>query len=188
MYVIRNKQTGKIVYIHYERSSTPVDGKTIYETFDPETMEIGWTEKRYIPTHFKINNEGRVEELDLDEQIELGCFKIQSTHKVVKGRVVSKTLDELLKEKIISIEQVKKDAISRISAIAFEKRQELIPDYKLANSAIDIYEDKTLESYKATIQAFREEYYRLKTAIENANTIDEIEANHPRFPTEIMGE
>jgi hypothetical protein len=65
-------------------------------------------------------------------------------------------------------------------------RQKLIPDYQLQNAVLGVYDEARRTVYQTTIAAFRDEFYRLKTAVENASTLAELEAITPAFPAGIV--
>jgi hypothetical protein len=62
----------------------------------------------------------------------------------------------------------------------------MIPDYQLQNAALGVYDEAKRAACQATVAAFRDEFYRLKTAIENATTLAELEAIKPAYPTELV--
>lgn len=71
------------------------------------------------------------------------------------------------------------------SELSLNQRNNLIPDYKLQNAVLGVYDEKTLADYRSTIQRFRDEFYRVKEAIESAETLEELKAVKADFPTEI---
>ena len=77
--------------------------------------------------------------------------------------------------------------IAEFSLESFSKKLELIPEYKIQNikDGFTGY-DFTLEDNGVTIQAFIDEFYRLKGLIENALTQSEINAITPNWPTEVV--
>jgi hypothetical protein len=66
--------------------------------------------------------------------------------------------------------------------------KENLPDYKLANASLGIYDATTKSSYLNTVEAFRTEFYRIKGAIESATTKAEMDAviASVNFPTELV--
>ena len=81
----------------------------------------------------------------------------------------------------------KQRLIRKFSQLSFEKRTELLPEYKLLNVALGVYDTATKTAYKSTILAFRSEFYRVKGLLEQATTKAEIEQiiESVNFPTEI---
>lgn len=81
---------------------------------------------------------------------------------------------------------IKKELIHYYTTYSFQSRASLIPDYKLQNAVLGVYDEETLASYRTTIQRFRDEFYRIKEAIESAKTLEELKAVKADFPTEII--
>lgn len=81
---------------------------------------------------------------------------------------------------------IKEALIRYYSEASFDLRNTVIPDYKLQNAVLGVYDEKTLASYRTTIQRFRDEFYRLKEAIESAKTLEELKAVKADFPAEII--
>ena len=182
MYAIRNKKTKAVIYINHSPLSKNLTDKEIYPEFDPKTMEIGKTEKGYVPAYFNINNQGEIVELTLKEQVDAGIPVMPPHQKLIGGKIVDKTITELIKGGITSLDEVKKQFIAAVSDMAFERRRKLVPDYKLQNAALGVYDEQTLADYKRTIQVFRDEVHRIEALVEQAQTIGEIEAIVPNFP------
>ena len=95
----------------------------------------------------------------------------------------------------ITLGNYKEQKIEEMSNLSFEKRRVLLPDYKLTNAALkdefdnSIYDKTTINIIFNTVEAFRDEYYRLHDAIELADSvesIDEIIANE-HYPTILYG-
>lgn len=96
---------------------------------------------------------------------------------------IERTLDE-----IEPLEEYKLEKINTVSEMSLKKRQALIPDYKLLNASVGVYEEITKLSLKNTIQEFREEFYRLKYEIEIADSKTKINnlILNANFPTELQ--
>jgi len=60
----------------------------------------------------------------------------------------------------------------KISKLAFEKRNSLLPDYKISNAALDIYNEATKIKIKTCIESFRAEFYRMEALVNLANNED----------------
>jgi hypothetical protein len=186
MHVVRNKKSGKVIYIDYAPSASLQQGKEVYERFDEKTMEIGWADKTYLPAYYSIDKSGKIVESGLEEAVKSGQLQLAPDQKLVRGKVVNKTTAELVHEKLLKLEDVKKRAIDYHSALAFSKRRELIPDYKLENAALGIYEEGVVGDLRATVKAFRDEFYRIKTEIEKSKTADDVEAVKTHYPASIV--
>lgn len=186
MYVVRDKKTKQVIHINYTTLGDKATPEEVYTDFDPDTMEIGKTGKSYIPEHFNINQRGEVVELTLKEKIDAGMLKLGAHQKLVKNKIVDKTIRELIKEKLVDLENYKKQIIQSYSDLSFTKRREVLPDYKLENAALGIYDEETTSNIKATVQAFRKEFHRTKGLIEKAKSLEELESVKVKFPKKLI--
>ena len=94
---------------------------------------------------------------------ELHKCSLQEVLNLALNPIYEPTLQELKEQKILEYSQ-----------LAFDIRRELIPDYKIDNAALGIYDEIETNRIKSIIQAFRNEFYRLKALVDNANTIEEL--------------
>ena len=76
---------------------------------------------------------------------------------------------------IATLEEVKASQINHFSNRAFELREIICPEYKLINASLGIYSEIESANIKRIVEEFRAEFYRLKTLVESATTIQEIE-------------
>ena len=67
-----------------------------------------------------------------------------------------------------------------------QKRQEILPDYKIQNALMGIYDDGIVAAYKNTIEAFRKEYHRLEGVIDGAKSLDELDKIKAKFPKTVQ--
>ncbi len=98
--------------------------------------------------------------------------------------------DEAAGDWIFDLARYRSARIDEVSATSFARRAELFPDYRRDNLIAGIVYDEpyTLGNYRATVEAFRAEYYRLKAAIEAAATraaVDSVVAG-AQWPDEII--
>ncbi|MEK6210040.1 MAG: hypothetical protein AABM64_06660 [Pseudomonadota bacterium] len=186
MHLIRDKKSKQVLFIDYAATADPQPGAAVYPAFDPATMEVGWTDQSYIPAFHDIDAAGRVVELDLDEAARRGLYQPDPTQKLVGGKLVAKSDKELVAEGLLDLAAMKAQAIEACSKAALELRAKLIPDYKLQNAALGVYDDDRLPAYRATIEAFRAEVHRLEAAIEKAKTLQDLRAITPKFPDSII--
>ena len=80
------------------------------------------------------------------------------------------TLEESIKFKV--------DAFSRE---AFESRERILPEYKITNCALGIYDQTTNNKITNTVNSFRNEFYRLKALCEACTSIEELDAVHSDY-------
>lgn len=76
----------------------------------------------------------------------------------------------------LTLEQAKVQKLAILSQEAFNIRSTSLPEYKLVNAALGIYDAQTVASIQQTVIAFRDEFYRLKTLVDEAETIGDINA------------
>lgn len=127
-----------------------------------------------------------VEPKSVAELVAEGRLELPPDQKVSGKRIVEKTPQELLKEKVFTLEQLKARMIERFSAQAFAHRRELVPDYRLQNAALGIYDEKTAADIRATVQAFRDEFHRLEAEVNKARSAKALEAIKPNYPRKLV--
>ena len=89
---------------------------------------------------------------------------------------------EMLEEGLISLDKVKQQKKAYFSALALQKRNEILPDYKIQNALMGIYDNEVAVVYKKTIEAFRKEYHRLEGVIDEATSLDKLDKIKAKFP------
>jgi len=186
MHVVRQRAGKQLLHIDHRQTPRPLPALEVYPGFDPDSMELGWTADARIPAYFDINPDGLVVELDPDEAARRGLAPLPPTRKLVEGKVVPKSEAELVAEGIVDLGALKRQAIEGFSRAAFELRARLIPDYKLQNAALGIYDDEEVRGYRATVEAFRKEFYRLKEQIEKARSMEALAKIKPNFPDKLL--
>lgn len=80
-----------------------------------------------------------------------------------------------------TIEEIKTSMINQYSNLSFIKRQELLPDYKLINGALGVYGEEKKQLYIEIVNAFRNEYYRLKNLVDQSETKEELDGITTNF-------
>ena len=212
MYIVRNKKTKKIIHLNPAPSTQKLKDKEVYFKFNRKTMEMGKTEGD-IPEYFDINKKGEIVELTPGEKVRAGIITLKPEQKIANNRIVEKTLSqkiaeglimlapnqkivgeeimektdhEMLAEGLMKLADYKQKKIEYFSALSFKERMTLIPDYKLQNGALGIYEEKTRANLRATIQAFRDEFYRIKKLVIAAKTVKEIDKIRVHFPQKMI--
>lgn len=122
----------------------------------------------------------------LHEQLKEGLIKLGPNQRIVDDQIVTYSIKKMVDQGLIDFNEYKKRKIEEFSELSFEIRETLIPEYKLVNVGLNIYDENETDSIKATIQAFRKEFYRLKVAIEKAKTVKEVEAVKEKFPRKLI--
>ena len=166
MYVVRDKQTGEI--LHLEQS---VPGEKtrkadeVYPDFDPKTMEFGRADQPALPAWFTIER-GKVREA-------------APPADQAGDTPVEPTAPEL------SLAETKAMLLEHWSRLSLELRQELIPEHKVQNAALGVYDEERTAAIRDTMAAFRDEYHRLEEAVQKADSLQDLKRLRPRFPREI---
>lgn len=186
MHVIRDKKTAQVIYVDYSQTDSALPGEDIYAGFDAYKMDIGWTPESYIPAWFDIDEKGVIRELEPGEAAERGFLALEPGQKLIKGKIVDMDNAELLGEGLLKLEDMKRELTDYYTALSFHKRNELIPDYKLNNAALGVYDEKRMADYRATIKAFRDEVKGLIGLVDAARSAAELEAIQENFPTSII--
>ena len=186
--VIRNKRNKRVIYMLRVEAKDIVDPRSIYPEFNAKIMEMGYTDQDFVPAYFNINKDNRIVEWNLEEKIAAGLPEIAPHQKIIKGKIVEKTITELIDEKLVSLREFKNQRIEYYSMLSFQLRNELIPDYKLQNAALQIYDDNRVKNYKDTVHAFKNEFIRIKGEINKAKTAGAVERIKPNFPVKIVND
>lgn len=186
MHIIKDTDSGEIIYVDYTYTQSVSSGEDLYPQFDSNRMAVGWTEQSYLPAHFDIDKNGNIVEIDNDELLASGLLEIEPSQKLINGKIADKSQAELIEDGLIKLDDIKQGMLELYNAISFAKRNELIPDYKLNNAALGVYDDRRMADYKVTIQAFRDEAKRITGLINGATSVADLEAIEERFPTSIV--
>lgn len=164
MYVVRDKQTGEILHLEPsvpgERTRKAQD---VYPDFDPKTMEFGRSDQPSIPAWFTIER-GKVKEADPPPE------------EAPEGEGEAVEVPEL------SLDEAKALLLEHLSKRSLELRTQLIPDYKLQNAALGVYDEERTAAIRETMAAFRDEYHRLEEAVQKAGSLKDLARLRPRFP------
>jgi hypothetical protein len=112
--------------------------------------------------------------------------ELAANQKLANGDIVKKTLREQFEEGLLTLEQAKQARLEHFSTEAIAQRRHILPDYKLLNAGLGIYDEQTVAGYKATVQAYRDEFHRLEALIEQTDSLDEIESVTARFPATLV--
>jgi hypothetical protein len=126
-------------------------------------MELGKSDEAAIPAWFTIEN-GVVKAVEPPEE---------------RGEASSRATP---KPAAPPLEEVKASAIAYYSDLAFQLRRAVIPDYKMQNAALGVYDESETTAIRNTVKAFRDEFYRLKSVIEKARSIKALKDVTPNFP------
>ena len=104
MYVIRYTDTENIIYITGDDVTKGDKPENFFADFDPSSMEVGWCCDSELPEHFKIDAEGDVRELSLNEFVDKGLIEILPDQKIQDNEIVDKSIEELIDEGLLKLE------------------------------------------------------------------------------------
>lgn len=177
-HIISIEPTQKIAV---ESGEERIVAKTLSELIDEQLMELSPFQK--------ITGEGENEEIiekSLDEQLNEGLIELGDYERIVNNEIVTYTPQELFELDFINLDEYKKLMIDRFSVLSFEHRDRILPEYRLLNVSLDVYSEREKSEIKETVNAFRNEFYRLKEAIEGASTGEEVALVKENFPSALV--
>lgn len=159
MYVIIDKTTQAVLHMSNSWPGEDRKPEDLLPGFDPATMVFGRAPEQYLPMRFVIEG-GVVRDLDAPPPPAAAAKE--------------------------DLAQLRAKAVERINAQALAMRAQLVPDYQLVNAGLGLYAGPRVASYRATVEAFRNEVVRLEAAIAKARSAKEIDALQPNFPTALV--
>lgn len=162
MYIVVSKKTKEILHMS---NSLPGEDKTAEELmpdFNIETMEFGRCADQYIAEKFEIKN-GVVKNIEDESAIQVETESKEES--VVDARL---------------------RRLQEFEYLALSERNAILPDFKLQNVALGIYDEKKVNAIRATVEAFIKEHKRLEAAVNKARSVKNIDAIEAKFPTAIV--
>ena len=116
MYIIRNKTSFEALVYHCVTYDPQITATDFYDGFDPETMEMAWTqgETEPFPTYFNIDKDHKVIALTLEEAVANGYIRLQPKEKIVGDAIVPKSNQELVAEGLLKLQPQEKLVDDRI--------------------------------------------------------------------------
>ena len=99
-------------------------------------------------------------------------------HRCSLYEVLNLKLNEVY---VPTLDEVRANKINYFSQLAFDERAKILPEYKLINASLGVYDATETARIKGIVEAFRTEFYRLEALCKQANSIEElnnIEANY----------
>ena len=91
-----------------------------------------------------------------------------------------------LDEELSILDEFRRKRKAEFSALALQGRNEILPDYKIQDALMGIYDDAVAVVYKKTIEAFRKEYHRLQGVIDETISLDELDKIKAKFPKTVQ--
>ena len=74
-----------------------------------------------------------------------------------------------------TLDELKQQKIEYFSQLAFEDRAKVLPEYKLINASLGVYDATETARIKGIVEAFRTEFYRLEALCKQAKSVEELE-------------
>ncbi len=165
---------------------TGADSKIVESTL---SEKVGKGLLTLEPTQ-KIEGRGedeKIVEKTIQEQVADGTIQLKSNQKLDGPQIVDKTDREMLEEELITLDEYKQERLNYFSNLAFETRIAFLPDYKIQNAGIGVYDETKTAAIKNTVQAFKDEFNRIKEAIEGAADLEAIDAVTAAYPDDLSG-
>ena len=98
------------------------------------------------------------------------------------GASVSEIMNcQLIVPYVPTLEESIKFKVDAFSREAFESRERILPEYKITNCALGIYDQTMNNKIINTVNSFRNEFYRLKSLCEACTSIEELNAVHSDY-------
>ena len=173
MYIFMNKKSGEWVISTKDRLTPEQALSCDYSLVLNDEWDWGECDE-FINNYFDIVN-NKVVFWDLQKQYDNGILKLNPYSKIDNGFVVPKTRQELINDNVYSLDEVKTETIKQLSNDLLTKRSQLIPDYKIINSVLDLYTSDEKAEILSIVEKFRNEFYRMKALIEYATDVNDID-------------
>ena len=93
-------------------------------------------------------------------------------HRCTLQEVLNLKLNEVY---VPTLDELKQQKIEYFSQLAFDERAKILPEYKLINASLGVYDATETARIKAIVEAFRTEYYRLEALCKQAKSVEELE-------------
>ena len=167
MYVIRDKTSFEAIIYHYVEYDSQITATDFYDSFDPETMEMAWTqgETESFPSYFNIDQDHKAIALTLEEAVTEGYLQLQSEEKIVDDKIVLKSNQELVDEGLLKLQSHEKIVDDKI---VLKSNQELVDEDLLTLNDPFEYVDQKDEIQRYTVAEFVEKDLIKTQALANA--------------------
>ena len=93
-------------------------------------------------------------------------------HRCTLQEVLNLQLNEVY---VPTLDEVRANKINYFSQLAFDERAKILPEYKLINASLGVYDATETARIKGIVEAFRTEYYRLEALCKQAKSVEELE-------------
>lgn len=198
MYIVVDKKTKEVIHVNPAPLDQMLGDKDVYFKFDSSSMEVVRSGRSVLPERFEVRGGELVDlsasakgspasaEMSDAERVAEGSIKLARDEKLEGEKIVKKSIGEQIKEGLISVADVKKERIRQFSIMALQLRAAILPDYKLQNAALGIYDVAVVASIRATVEAFRNEFYRLERMVNEAKDLNGIDAIKDNFPKALI--
>jgi hypothetical protein len=122
----------------------------------------------------------------LKEQVQDNIIHLSEIPELIENKTINVPPEELLQDELVTFDYYKKLKIDQFSQMAFDIRNDFLPDYKIQNALIGIYGETMEADIRTTIQVFRDEFYNLKKQVEEAKDMETIVAIRENYPREMI--
>jgi hypothetical protein len=177
---------GLITLSPYEKlEGEGLEAKIVYKTLSEQVADGLLT----LQPNQKISGTGHEETIELKTVKELlqdRIITLDDIPKMIENGETTLSLEELFNEELITFAYYQELKIKEFSDLSLTVRNQFIPDYKIQNALLVIYDEQTTANIKYTVETFRNEFYRLKSLVETAKNLTEVLAIQEKYPREIL--
>ena len=167
MYVIRDKNSFEAIIYHYVEYDSQITATDFYDSFDPETMEMAWTQGKSesFSAYFNIDQDHKAVPLTLEEAVTEGYLQLQPEEKIVDDKIVLKSNQELVDEGLLELQSHEKIVDDKI---VLKSNQELVDEDLLTLNDPFEYVDQKDEIQRYTVAELMEKNLVKTQALANA--------------------
>ena len=186
MYVIRDKTSFEAIIYHYVEYDSQITATDFYDSFDPETMEMAWTEgeAESFPSYFSIDQDHKAVALTFEEAVTEGYLQLQPEEKIVDDVIVLKSNQEFVDEGLLELQSHEKIVDD---VIVLKSNQELVDESLLTLNDPFEYIDQEDQIQRHTVAELMEKDLVKTQAAANAclKELDDIveRAIRPEYST-----
>jgi hypothetical protein len=177
---------GLITLSPYEKlEGAGVEAKIVYKTLSEQVADGLLT----LNSNQKITGTGYEEKIEfktIKELVQDQIITRDDIPRMIESKEITLSSEELLNDELITFAYYQELKIKEFSDLSLTIRGDFLPDYKIQNALLGIYDEQTTANIKYTVATFRNEFYRLKALVEAAHSLMEVLAIQANYPREIL--
>jgi hypothetical protein len=133
-----------------------------------------------------VGPEETIEPKTVKELLQERIITLDDIPYMIEAGEITLSLEELYNEGSLTFANYQELKIRQFSDLSLKGRYTFLPDYKIQNGLLGIYDGQTTANIKYTLEVFRNEFYRLKELVETAQSLTEVLAIQANYPREIL--